>query len=183
LGDRPSVLLYDTAAPLGVLDFLEPRRHISDLVGVLGRSARFRAGGGQPDVVDQHGHVVPASFVPVSRIDTSGTNALCNDVVQSTSPNVQPFPDAVEANEWILDIQYFQPQPSIVYVDLIDRQGRTVHPAGGSRIVLTPLLGGIYLRFPNVRPAALGIRGASPTSLLCITDAMVGTPFPAKASR
>jgi hypothetical protein len=184
LRHSPDVRLLDTTLPVNIEDFLHTDKRVSDLVSLLGERASFAPTGPTPPrIVDSHGHLVASVFVPSSQVETSGSNPLCNDVVRSTDRIVQPFVKPAGENEWFLKLDYFEPHPSVVYVGLIDDHGREVTPTGGARLVLTVNVSAAYLRFPMVRPTAFVIRGASAATLMCVTGAAIGAPFPAQARR
>jgi hypothetical protein len=177
LARHPDAQLFDTPLPLDVLPFTEPNRYVSDVVPLLGRHASFAAHSGAM-IVDRKGHLRPATFVAAAKVPKGPPGTFCDNLLTSARSARYRLASVPAANEWFLDLDYFQQHPSVVHVWLVDRTGHRTAPVGGDRVVLDSTLDRIYLRFPWVRPVAVDVESRSADTNVCLAAIQVGYPFP-----
>jgi len=174
----PRVTLFDTYVSPRLMPIIAEHRRMSDLVGLMdlkGVRVEFD-GGDDPRIVDERGHVVPATFFVQSKVDTGGSNPLCNDPLVGTDEHLQVLLPRPRAGEWFVKIEYFEQFPSIAYVQALDGR-RRIDPVGGRRVLLADRFGRTYLHLPVSRPTALVVRGATNATRVCITKIELGYPF------
>jgi hypothetical protein len=182
LAAHPGAALFDTPLPLRVLPYIEPNRYLSDIVPLIDEHPSFD-GASDPQIVDERGHLVPATFVPAAQVSGEDRNAFCDHLVAGRSERVWPLTGLATANEWFLRLDYFQQHASVVHVSLVDARGESTVPSGGSRVILDSTLATTYLRFPQTSPVAVDVRSESPATNLCLTAVQVGYPFPTRGGR
>jgi hypothetical protein len=174
----PKVSVFDTYLPNTIQPGINDYRKAADLIRLFKLDGVTFNTGQSPRIVDRNGRLVPAKFYVAARVEITGTNAFCNDPIGGTAERVQNLvPQRPAKNEWYVMMKYFEQFPSTVYVQAVEG-GRRIDPVGGSRVLLQNVLGRIYLQLPSSRPERLIIRGATPTTKVCVTELDLGYPFP-----
>ena len=173
----PGVTLFDTYVDPTVIPGIEPNRHISHLVGLLGAKVHFDQGPSAPLVVASDGHLRTPTFYVSASVVAPSVNSFCRNLVTGSSDRIEPLAIPVRNNEWYLRIDYFQQHASVINIWLVDARGHSTAPTIGSAAVLTDKLGRLYLRFDSTAPVAVRIRGGSAATNACLTAVALGYPF------
>ena len=168
--------LYDSTVPQSVVPYVNGHRHVSDLLQLAHRRAQFGGTVTQPQLVDDTGHVRPATFFPVGAI-AENPKEFCSNPLQGAATIVRALHGSIAENEYFLRIAYFQQRPTTVTLTVRDRYGSVISPASNATILLDQSLGTAIVRLTAGVPATITISSTNSATNLCISDAAVGVPF------
>ncbi|MFC6155608.1 hypothetical protein [Kribbella jiaozuonensis] len=173
-----NVNLWDTAMPQPIGTALMSDRRLSPVLQMAGRQFRVQEPGSEPLIVDDTGHIRPASFAVWSRNAAPAVpNAFCNFLLRGTEPltiQLSPTQNEVAVAEWFVKAAYFSNRENEVSVELLDADGAVTAlparnwPAGATTMYLGPS--------QRIRATELRLRSADPASNLCVTDLQIGLP-------
>jgi hypothetical protein len=172
------VNLWDTRVPPNVLAAFSSGNHVSDVLALAGRPARFDDAQSDPLIVKADGTIGPATFFAAAH-GIQRRHTLCTQLVQHVGTWVVPFSARVAQNEYFLKISYLQQQPSVLYFTVRDAAGHETAPVGASRSELNQQLANVYLRLPLAAPRDLVIRSLVVSANICIGAVLLGVPLPA----
>ena len=175
LDRQPGVSLFDSPLPNDVLAFVESHHSLSDLLPLLGRRVAVDVSQ-DGHVVDEHGHVVPATFSPAAVVNPDVPGRFCNFPLTGRRELTLRPETVPAANAWYLELQFFQQHASVVRVWAVDEHGRRLTPIGGDEQVIRTTLGVRYLRLATARPAVIHIRSDAEATNVCFTSVRVGAP-------
>jgi hypothetical protein len=175
----PDRQVFDVPVPVQVIPFLEPYRHVSDVLGLSRVHKSYLGTGDRGLVPDDAGHLVPAAFVPVA--DQAGpTLARCGTLVRAPGPTTVRLTHVARANEWFLQVQLYQAKPSEVRISVLGSSGEDLTPHDRLlRLDGTLLTVNLQLRLG--KPVSLTLSGGAPGSTLCLVHAYVGSPLPSRS--
>jgi hypothetical protein len=174
----PDATLYDTPVSQRVLPFIEGDRHLSNLLALAGVDAHIDNGPEAPLVVDDQGHVGPATFF-VAAVGRGTKNPFCPDALHGEQALVISLVGRVVPNAYFLRLTYFQSRPTQLTVAVSDPAGQSVAVSDGT-LALDSTLGQAVVRLGYGRPASVTIRGSNPTTNTCLTKVELGVPLAEK---
>jgi hypothetical protein len=172
----PSVNVYDTPVRGDVLSGLEPEHYVSDLLALENVPANVDSPISDPLIVKPNGQLVHAAFVSAGNAK-GPTKPQCGTYLSGAGTWKLTFDKPVNPGEWFLRLELYQAQPSVISIQVVNRDGTASAPVTGARISLTKLEE-LNLRMPVVAPVAVRITTMSASTSLCLTRVSVGAPFP-----
>jgi hypothetical protein len=180
----PTANVYDSSIPPRIMPtFGGASTPVSRLAAWAGTPVHFDRAGTPSEIVDDHGHLKPATLLQVAHATTTGPNPFCNDLVAGVGTRTQLLVGSPQANEWYFHLEYFQQRPTTLYVRLRDARGATIVPIGGARIALPAKLGAVDLRLPYSAPREVRLRSDNAATNVCLTQVVIGSPIPNKGTR
>jgi hypothetical protein len=175
----PDGQVFDVPVPVQVIPFLEPYRHVSDVLGLTRVHRSYLGTGDRGWVPDDVGHLRPAAFVPVADQEAP-THGRCGTVVRAPGPTTVRLTHVGYANEWFLQLQLYQARSSEVRISVLGSSGEDLTP----RDPLLELEGTLLTVNRRLRlgtPVTLTLSGGAPGSVLCLVHAYVGSPLPSRS--
>jgi hypothetical protein len=174
----PTAELYDTPVPNAVLPRLEPNHFISDLLALADVPVVFGGSSPTPLFATDTGALVPSTFLSVADV-TSSTTAPCGTFLSGAGSVTVRLGPLVDAGEWYLQLQLYQPRPNTFTLEVRDPEGKLLELAGGGDTArLTGTLVAIHRRVARGVPATLTLTTHDTATNACLVHAYVGGPFP-----
>lgn len=170
------VSLYDTPVNSIVIPIISPNHYVSDLVALLGRSVKFNTPG-RLMIVASDGSVRPSRLL-VAASGVQEASAGCAVIVRGAGDWRIPLDHVPHASEYFLHMSYLQQHGAVVAITVEDSDGRRVVPVGGDRTELLGTLSTLTRRLPLMQPAAVLVHSNSLATNLCLSDVVIGAPFP-----
>jgi hypothetical protein len=172
----PEVNLWDSRVPPSVLAYFSEHNHVSDVLRLADVPARFQDAATPPMLVKDDGSLAPAALLPVAT-QIGPAAGTCTRLVRGQGSWTIPLSRRLGANEYFLQISYFQQKASVLYISIRDQAGQTVGPVGGQRRELPHQLANLYLRLPLTTVESLVIRAEGLDTNVCIGAIVVGVPY------
>ncbi|QNE22312.1 hypothetical protein F1D05_35965 [Kribbella qitaiheensis] len=175
----PSVNLWDSPMPSGVVTLLSPDHRLSHVLRMLGVPFRLQGPGSDPYLLDDKGQLKPSHLAVWSRAEVPEKKGDCTGLLLSGSRSVtlplrSTRPEFIEA-EWFVKVGYYANDETRLRLELLDDAGRSVAlpdpadawPAG---------IAGMYFG-PSARIRATSIRlSTTDQPNLCVTGVEIGLP-------
>lgn len=174
-GPHPNV--YDTVLPQNVVSAVEPRHRVKDVLQLGGVHATYEDPRSEPLVATADGRLTRSVFVPAA-IGLGSLKVNCGTYIRGSGVWTIPLSKAVPAGEWYLRFELYQNAPSTITVDLVDADGRVVHPVRGADIAVGTLAA-LNLRLPAFAPVSVRVHSHAAATSLCLVRTLIGAPFPA----
>jgi hypothetical protein len=171
----PAATLYDTPVSQRVLPFIEGDRHISNLLDLAGVDAHIDNGPQSPLIVDDRGHVGPATFF-VAALGKGTQNRFCPDLLHGQQVLTIPLVGHVTPNAYFLRLTYFQNRPTRLLVTVTDPAGHSV-AVSEAALALDSTLGQVVIRLGFGQPASVTLRDSSAATNTCVTKVELGAPL------
>jgi hypothetical protein len=172
----PGVNLYDTGVPLNVVPFVGERRDVSDILAIAGVPARFNQLDTDPQLVDDGGHLRPATLLIDAQTAVT-PNKFCDNLIQGRTDRTLALTAPLTDNKYFVRISYFQNRETEIEVRVRDSAGKKIAAVGGDRIALTGTLGAHLIELSNGRPSTVEFSSLNAATNTCITETSVGVPF------
>jgi hypothetical protein len=171
----PAANIYDTDVPARVLPRSSPNRHLSDLLALT--SARFTFDGGlpQPQLVNHHGQIVPATFHSVASRPVA-PKTFCPTLVKGVTSVDVALKPAVARGVYFLRIVYFQQRLALVTVTVRDAAGNVVPLRVDPTVDFDQQLGVMLVALDRGSPAKVTFSSSSEATNVCMSRVSVGTP-------
>jgi hypothetical protein len=171
----PSVNLYDSPVSLRVLPFISPDRNLSDLLSVSTAKVAFDVGSPQPQLVNDRGQIVPATFFPVAH-QAVPHNSFCPTLVKGTTTVTVPIRPKAGSNTYFLQIDYFEQRPALVTITVKNAMGVPIAIRGNSTIDFGQPLGAVLLPLELGAPAQVSFTSSSDSASVCMSTVTIGVP-------
>lgn len=175
---EPTTEVYDSVVPAGVIPPLEPNHFVSDILVLTGTSLKVSGNAPSPKIVDAHGRLVAAGFLPVADIADPLTPG-CGIAVHGAGSRTIALQPVATSNDWFLELQLYQQHPSSFRIEVRDVGGEVLPvSSGSSAVVAADRLVRADRRLRRGIPATLTVTTDDPATNFCLVHAYVGGPFP-----
>jgi len=172
----PGVNLYDTGVPQDVVPFVGERRAVSDILAIAGVPARFNQLDTDPQLVDDAGHLRPATLLIDAQTKVT-PNKFCDNLIQGRTDRTLALTASLTDNKYFVRISYFQQRETEIEIRVRDSTGKRIAAVGGDRIALTGTLGAHLIELGTGRPGTVEFSSQNAATNTCITETSVGVPF------
>jgi len=177
----PTVNVWDTPVPGGLISFVEPHHHVSDLLTLAGVHATYNDTRSEPFVVSGNGNLTKSVFLN-SAVAAGKPIPGCGTLIRGEGTFDVPLNKTPPPAEWFVRIDLYQQTESTVDIEVLDQQGHPHSISGGSKRVLGPLAA-MRFRLPFMTPSGIRINTLGRAVNICFVHVQVGGPFPAGGAK
>ncbi len=172
----PTVELYDSTVPEGVIPGLEPNHFVSDVLALGRLSATFGGTSPSPMLADDSGHLKPATLYHVGDI-TSSQEKECGTFVHGKGETAVTVGPVSRPADWYLELQLYEPRANTFSVAVLDAEGNELGVfAGGPNVQTSGPLVAVHRRIGVGTPAKVVIRSTDAETNFCLVHAYIGAP-------
>lgn len=173
----PPVNLFDVGPPVQVITYLEPHRHVSDLLADADVPAEYGRAVSMPKTVDASGHVIPAGENTFAQAGLSPTaSKLCPRLVRGSGTFTFRFTTPLPTAEYFLKVSFFQARPTGLDVSVRDRAGHAIGIRDSHLVGRDNTLGTDYVALDYGSPASVVFVSNSDATDICLTDVALVQP-------
>jgi hypothetical protein len=179
--DRSGVApaLYDTFVSQRVLPAPDKPLSLSDLFGLAKIPASFDGSATNLQLVDDLGHIVPATYVPAAT-GQAATKPVCPTLISGVQSVTLPLSPTLPSNYYFLRLQYLENTVSSVTVTVKTAGGVNLPVVNGTNVRLGQSLGVQTFKLPLAAPASVTIAGVTAATNVCASNISVGLPVAAQ---
>lgn len=167
--------LYNTFVSPTVLPRPDTPLPLSALFRLAGLDAHFDGGATGLQIVDDRGHIVPATFV-TSSTGAATAKPVCPTLISGVQSVTLRFAPAVTPNYYFLRLQYFENTVSNVNVTVKTATGASLAVENGDRVQLGQSIGQQMFPLAFGAPASVTIAGTTAATNVCASEVTVGLP-------
>jgi hypothetical protein len=180
----PRANVYDSAISGDIVPYLEPNHYVSDVLGLAGVHLTYQ-GQSKPEdpasetlVVAADGRLVRAMFLPSA--DAEGpAKPGCGTYIGGKGTWTIPLSAELSVKDWFLRLELYEPRPSTVSVQVLDRDGTVLRLSGGGQVLrFSRQVEVMNIRLPISAPKAVVVHSDSAATTLCLVHTYIGVPLP-----